>query len=161
MNEMAFAVSRQSAPFRLHLRALRSHRWSIFLRSLCIVALLLAISTGRHADLVPARARTHNTPVVARHGGEPHPSPSVIAREAAARSAMLRPATDTARARNRFEPEPVVDGRPGIVVVCNPTHQAFSGPLWRFLLNEPVQPDIDFSHNQTYYGVKVTVPFGG
>ncbi len=161
MNEIAFAVSRQFAPSRLHPRVLRSHRPSILLRSLCVVVLLLATSTGRNTDRVPARARAQNVPVVVRHSVEPHTSPSVIAREAAARSAVLRPATDTARARNRFEPEPAVDGRRPVVVVCNPAHQAFSGPLWRFLLNEPVQPDIDFSHNQTYYGVKVTVPFGG
>lgn len=42
----------------------------------------------------------------------------------------------------------------------DPPHRGFDGPMWRFLLNEPVRPDIDLSHNQTYYGVKVTLPFG-
>jgi hypothetical protein len=99
--------------------------------------------------------------LVAPDGGGSPFSPSEIAREAAARSAMLRPATDMARGRNRFEPETVVDSQRQVAVVCDPARQAFDGPMWRFLLNEPVQPDIDFSHNQTYYGVKVTLPFGG
>ncbi|MGD0058814.1 MAG: hypothetical protein ABSD58_05290 [Verrucomicrobiia bacterium] len=84
-----------------------------------------------------------------------------MAREAAARSAMLRPATDTARVRNRFEPETAIDNPRQVAVLCVPTRRAFDGPMWRFLLNEPVQPDIDLTHNQTYYGVKVTLPFGG
>jgi hypothetical protein len=33
--------------------------------------------------------------------------------------------------------------------------------MWRFLLNEPVRPDIDLKHNASYYGVKVTLPLGG
>jgi hypothetical protein len=84
-----------------------------------------------------------------------------MAREAAARSAILRPATDAARDRNRFEPETAVDDRRQVAVVCEAAHRGFDGPMWRFLLNEPVQPDIDLSRNKTYYGVKVSLPFGG
>lgn len=82
-----------------------------------------------------------------------------MAREAAARSAILRPAADTAR--NRFETQTTVNDRKPVTVVCEPAHHGFDGPMWRFLLNEPVQPDIDLSRNQTYYGVKVSLPFGG
>ena len=46
-------------------------------------------------------------------------------------------------------------------MVRNPVRRGFYGPMWRFLLNEPVRPDIDFKHNQTYFGVMVTLPFGG
>ncbi len=46
-------------------------------------------------------------------------------------------------------------------MVYDPGHRGFDGPMWRFLLNEPVRPDINFTHNQTYYGVMVTLPFGG
>lgn len=99
--------------------------------------------------------------LVAPHGGELPYSPSAMAREAAARSAMLRPATDTAGVRNRSESEAAIDNPKQVAVLCDPTRRGFDGPMWRFLLNEPVRPDIDFTHNQTYFGVTVTLPFGG
>jgi hypothetical protein len=126
------------------------------------VAVLLALTTGRNADQVPAHAPARVVQVLVAPDGDGSPfSPSEIAREAAARSAMLRSKMDTARVRNRFEPETAVDDRKQVVMVYNPTRRAFDGPMWRFLLNEPVRPDIDFTHNQTYYGVMVTPPFGG
>ena len=135
----------------------------ILLCGLCAVSLLLlAVPAGRKAGQLPAQphARVVRVLVAPKGSGSPY-SPSEMAREAAARSAVLRPATDPARARNRFEPETAVDGRKPVAVVCEPAHHGFDGPMWRFLLNEPVQPDVDFSRNQTYYGVKVTLPLGG
>jgi hypothetical protein len=162
MNEIAVSVSRQLAPPRLRLPIFRGRQWSIFSRGLCAVAVLLALTTGRNADQVPAHAPARIVQVlVAPHGGGPPSSPSAIAREAAARSAIRRPATDTARVRNRFEPETAVDDRKQVAMVYDPGHRGFDGPMWRFLLNEPVRPDINFTHNQTYYGVMVTLPFGG
>jgi hypothetical protein len=54
-----------------------------------------------------------------------------------------------------------MDNRKSVTLVSVPTHPGFDGPMWRFLLNEPVQPDIDFTRNQTYFGLKVTLPLGG
>jgi len=162
MNEITVSVSRQLAPPQWRPPVVSGHRRSILLCGLCVAALLFAVSTGRNADQGPAPAPAHVIRVlVAPHGGGSPTSPATMAREAAARSAMLRPATDTARVRNRFEPETAIDNPRQVAVLCVPTRRAFDGPMWRFLLNEPVQPDIDLTHNQTYYGVKVTLPFGG
>ena len=162
MNEIAVSVSRQLTTPRLRLPIFRVHRRSILLSGMCAAALLLAVTTGRNADQVPAQAPARTVQVrVAPSGAGPAASPSEIAREAAARSAILRPATDTGRARNRFEPETAIDNRRQVAVVYDPVHRGFDGPMWRFLFNEPVRPDIDLTRNQTYFGVTVTLPFGG
>jgi len=162
MNEIAVSDSRQFATPRLRLPVVSGHWRSVLLSAVCAGAVVLAVPTGRNADQVPAPAPARTVQVlVASHGGGPPHSPSEIARQAAARSALLRPATDTARVRNRFEPETTVDSPRLVAELCAPTHRGFDGPMWRFLFNEPVRPDIDLTHNQTYYGVKVTLPFGG
>jgi hypothetical protein len=162
MNEIAVSDSRQFATPRLRLPIFRVNRRSILLCGLCAGALLLAVPTGRNGDQVPVQAPAGIVRVlVAPHGGELPSSPAVIAREAAARSAMMRSKTTEARVRNRFEPETAVDSPRPVAVVCDPARRGFDGPLWRFLLNEPVRPDIDLTRNQTYFGVTVTLPFGG
>jgi hypothetical protein len=129
---------------------------------LCAGAILLAVPTGRNADQVPAPAPTRIVRALVAPDSDRSPSsPSGIAREAVARTAMMRSKADTAGVRNRFEPESAVDDRRQVAVVRNPVRRGFYGPMWRFLLNEPVRPDIDFKHNQTYFGVMVTLPFGG
>ncbi|HVM61379.1 MAG TPA: hypothetical protein VMV72_10985 [Verrucomicrobiae bacterium] len=164
MNEIAASVSRLPDAHGLCLPALGSHWRPIFCCTLSAVAVLLAVTTRRDADRLPVQALAPVVSVraapVARH---PQPSPSAIAPEAAARNAILRPAAPTISVRNRFEPEPSVDTPKPVPVVYAPSSRAFSGPMWRFLLNEPVRPDIDLTHthNQTYYGVKVTLPLGG
>jgi hypothetical protein len=162
MNEIAVSISRPSATPQLRLPIFRVSHQSILLYGLCTVALLLAVTTGRNADQVPGPASARIKRVlVAANGNERPYSPSAMTREATGRSAMLRSKADTARIGNRFEPETAVDGRRPVAVVGDPTRRAFDGPMWRFLLNEPVRPDIDLTHNQTYFGVSVTLPFGG
>ncbi|MGO9246691.1 MAG: hypothetical protein ACLPT4_15050 [Verrucomicrobiia bacterium] len=162
MNEIAVSVSRQFDPPRLRLPVLRGNRRSILLCGLCAGAVLLAVPTGRNADQVPAPAPARVVRALGAPDGDGSPfSPSEITREAAARSAMMRSKTDSAGVRNRFEPETAGDGRRQVAVVCDPVRRGFDGPMWRFLLNEPVRPDIDLAHNQTYFGVTVTLPFGG
>ncbi len=162
MNEIAVSVSRLPDTLRLRLPVFGVNGRLILLCGLSAVALLLvAKPTGRNGDQLPAQPPARVVRVLAAPHGDGSPySPAEMAREAAARSALLRPATDAARGRNRFEPETAVDNQKPVAVVCEPAHRGFDGPMWRFLLNEPVQPDIDLSHNQTYYGVKVTLPLG-
>lgn len=167
MNEIAVSVSRLPDTLRLRLPVFGVNGQLILLCGLCAVSLLLlAVPAGRNGDQLPVQASAQAPTRVVRvlvaptGGGSPY-SASEMAREAAARSAILRPATDAARDRNRFEPETAVDDRRQVAVVCEAAHRGFDGPMWRFLLNEPVQPDIDLSRNKTYYGVKVSLPFGG
>jgi hypothetical protein len=162
MNEIAVSVSRQFDPPRWCFPVFHGKGRLILLCGLCAGAFLLAVPTGRNADQVPAPAPARVVRVLVAPDGDGSPfSPSEIAREAAAHTAMMRSKTDTAGIRNRFEPETAGDGRRPVAVVCDPTRRGFDGPMWRFLLNEPVRPDIDFAHNQTYFGVTVTLPFGG
>jgi hypothetical protein len=87
--------------------------------------------------------------------------PVVVARgEAAVRSAILQPAIDMAQVRDQFELGSTVENRRELAMVSDTTHRVFDGPIWKFLLYEPVRPDIDLRRNHTYYGVKVTLLFG-
>lgn len=123
--------------------------------ALASVTLLLTVTTSRDADRVPAQA-----PITAPEC-RPRSSASAIDRDAAARNAMFRPALAATQLRNRFEPEPWGDDRAPVALASVRTPRAFSSPMWRFLLDGPVRPDIDLTHNQAYYGVMVTLPFGG
>jgi len=162
MNEIAASVSREFTTRRLRFPLVSGGRRFILYCALGSVALLLAVTTGRDADQVPAQTPAPVARVlVASPGGRPQSSLSAIDRDAAARRAMLRPASATTQVRNRFESGSWGDDRKPVTVVSGPRRPAFAGPMWRFLLNEPVRPDIDFTHNQTYYGVMVTLPFGG
>jgi hypothetical protein len=99
--------------------------------------------------------------LVASHAGVLLALPVVVARgEAAVRNAILQPAIDMAQVRDRFELGSTVENRRELAMMSDTKHQAFDGPMWRFLLYEPVRPDIDLRRNQTYYGVKVTLLFG-
>ena len=162
MNEIAVSVSRQFATPRWCFPAFHGKGRLILLCGLCAGAFLLAVPTGRNADQVPAPAPTRVVHV-RRRARQRRIAVLAIgdAREAAARSAMMRSKVDTAGVRNGFEPESAVDDRRQVAVVCNPVRRGFDGPMWRFLLNEPVRPDIDLTHSQTYFGVTVTLPFGG
>jgi hypothetical protein len=160
-NKTALAVSRQFATPQLQLCVVGNRRHTISLIGLCVVALLLGESTARNTDQMPAPPPIRTVAVVSRTADKLRTPPALIAREAAARSAVLRPAAGIPRAENRFEPALSVDSRHEVTLICNPQHQAFDGPMWRFLLNEPVRPDIDLKHNASYYGVKVTLPLGG
>jgi hypothetical protein len=145
MNEIAASVSREFTTRRLRLPLVSGSRRFILCCALSSVALLLAVTTRRDADQVPAHTPAPVARVLgASPGGRPQTSPSA-----------------TTQVRNRFEPESWGDDRKPVAVVSGPTRPAFASPMWRFLLNGPVRPDIDLTHNQTYYGVMVTLPFGG
>ncbi|MGA2603344.1 MAG: hypothetical protein ABSG14_03870 [Verrucomicrobiia bacterium] len=145
MNEIAASVSREFTTRRLRLPLVSGGRRFVLYCALGSVALLLAVTTRRDADQVPAHTPAPvNRVLVASPGDRPQSAPSA-----------------TIQVRNRFEPESWGDDRKPVAVVSGPRRPAFAGPMWRFLLNEPVRPDIDFTHNQTYYGVMVTLPFGG
>ena len=157
MNEIAFSVSRQSIPRQQRFPIVSAPRRFALCCALGSVALLLAVTTRRDADHIstPAPAAVARVLVV------PQSSRSAIDPDAAARKAMFRPASATAQVRNRFEPESWGEDRAPVAVISVPTRRAFSSPMWKLLLDGPIRPDIDLTHNQTYYGVVVTLPFGG
>jgi len=140
MNEIAPSVSRQSIPRLQRFPAVSAPHRLLLGCTLASVALLLAVTTRRDADRIPAPAPV----LVASPESRPQSSP-----------------LSTAQVHNRFKPESWGDDRASVAVFSVPTHRAFSSPMWRLLLDGPVRPDIDLTHNQTYYGVMVTLPFGG
>ncbi|HTS17059.1 MAG TPA: hypothetical protein VMP11_05755 [Verrucomicrobiae bacterium] len=162
MNEIAVSVSRLPDLPRLRLPVLGGHWRPILCCALGGLTMLLAVTTRRDADRLPVRTLIPAAIVhVAVPASHPQSSAAAMARDAAARSAVLRTAAGARQVRNRFESESSSDDQKQVPVVYNPSSRAFSGPMWKFLLQEPVRPDIDLTHNQTYYGVKVTLPLGG
>jgi len=163
INEIAVSVSRQPNPRRRANLPASSLRHRIILCcALSGVAWLLAVTTTRDAVWIPAptRASVVCVPVVSP---EKRPTPASVVCVPVA-SPEKRPTSSplsTAQVGNRFEPEYRIDDRAPLVLVSVPAHPAFSGPMWRFLLHGPVRPDIDRMHNPTYYGIVVTIPFGG
>jgi len=146
MNETAVSVSRQIGPRQQRCLVVSARHRLIRCCALAGAAVVLAVTTGRDADWIPA-------PTPASVGCLP-----VVSPKTPPPSSPL----STVQVGSRVEPEYRGDDRAPVVLVSVPAHPAFSSPMWRFLLDGPVRPAIiDVKRNTTYYGVVVTIPFGG